>query len=575
MKTDYFLSRTARRLVAQHAPIVNFSLLVLIALALSACTSPLYSPAVGVPTRPVVESSSGEPAIAISPTSGSAGVYIQVSGEGWPVSSLVLVTLRDERGRSGILAASTADTAGTISTGFLYPISPRWLAAGTHTVLAYTSDGRHEATALFQTGQPGEEVEVTGTATAATSTEETTTAQEAATATPAPTVTPTVTPTPTPSATPTITPPPTPTPLIITDWRGDYWNNPTQSGPPQLTRNDLVIFFNWGEGTADTSLGVDHFSARWHRTLNFDAGIYRFNIEVDDGFRLYIDNILVLDEWEEGATRTYTVDVPLSTGLHTIQVDYFERTGVALMRFWWERNESFSGWKGEYFGNRDLQGNPALVRDEPQIDFNWGEGRPATNLPADHFSVRWRRRVSFEAGTYRFFLRMDDGARALLDNQLILNEWEDGADRTVNVDVTLPAGERALQVEFFESSGVARVSFWWQLAPTPTPTPTETATPTPTDAPEPVATETPTPTDTPEPVATETPTPTDTPELPPTETPTATDTSAPPPPDEQGPPATPGTDAPEPAPTETPTPTETPAADSTEPTVTPTPTPDS
>ena len=575
MKTDYFLSGTARRLVAQHAPIVNFSLLVLIALALSACTSPLYSPAVGVPTRPVVESSSGEPAIAISPTSGSAGVYIQVSGEGWPVSSLVLVTLRDERGRSGILAASTADTAGTISTGFLYPISPRWLAAGTHTVLAYTSDGRHEATALFQTGQPGEEVEVTGTATAATSTEETTTAQEAATATPAPTVTPTVTPTPTPSATPTITPPPTPTPLIITDWRGDYWNNPTQSGPPQLTRNDLVIFFNWGEGTADTSLGVDHFSARWHRTLNFDAGIYRFNIEVDDGFRLYIDNILVLDEWEEGATRTYTVDVPLSTGLHTIQVDYFERTGVALMRFWWERNESFSGWKGEYFGNRDLQGNPALVRDEPQIDFNWGEGRPATNLPADHFSVRWRRRVSFEAGTYRFFLRMDDGARALLDNQLILNEWEDGADRTVNVDVTLPAGERALQVEFFESSGIARVSFWWQLAPTPTPTPTETATPTPTDALEPTATETPTPTDEPEPVATETPTPTDTPELPPTETPTATETSAPPPPDEQGPPATPGTDAPEPAPTETQTPTETPAADSTEPTVTPTPTPDS
>ena len=589
MKTDYFLSGTARRLVAQHAPIVNFSLLVLIALALSACTSPLYSPAVGVPTRPVVESSSGEPAIAISPTSGSAGVYIQVSGEGWPVSSLVLVTLRDERGRSGILAASTADTAGTISTGFLYPISPRWLAAGTHTVLAYTSDGRHEATALFQTGQPGEEVEVTGTTTAATSAEETTTAQEAATATPAPTVTPTVTPTPTPSATPTITPLPTPTPLIITDWRGDYWNNPTQSGPPQLTRNDLVIFFNWGEGTADTSLGVDHFSARWHRTLNFDAGIYRFNIEVDDGFRLYIDNILVLDEWEEGATRTYTVDVPLSTGLHTIQVDYFERTGVALMRFWWERNESFSGWKGEYFGNRDLQGNPALVRDEPQIDFNWGEGRPATNLPADHFSVRWRRRVSFEAGTYRFFLRMDDGARALLDNQLILNEWEDGADRTVNVDVTLPAGERALQVEFFESSGIARVSFWWQLAPTPTPTPTatptptETATPTPTDALEPTATETPTPTDapelpptetptpteTPEPAATETPTPTETPEPAPTETPTPTDTPEPAATETPTP-----TETPEPAPTETPTPTDTPAADSTEPTVTPTPTPD-
>ncbi|MXY95011.1 MAG: hypothetical protein F4Y42_16345 [Caldilineaceae bacterium SB0664_bin_27] len=550
MKTVNPLSGTTHRLVAQHLTPVRCSLLALIALVVSACTPTGYSPPVGVPTRAVVESTSGEPTISISPTSGSAGVYVQVTGENWPVGSLVLIALRDERGRSGILAASTADTAGTISTGFLYPISPRWLDAGTHTVLAYTSDGKQEATALFQTG---DDVEVTET-DAAAATADTTTAQEAETATPTPTPTLTVTPTSTPSATPTLTPVPTPTPLIITDWRGDYWNNPNQSGPSVLTRNDLVIFFNWEEGAAASNLGVDHFSARWQRTLNFEAGIYRFNVEVDDGFRLYIDNVLVLDEWEEGAARTYTVDVPLSTGFHTIQVDYFESTGVALMRFWWERNNSFSGWKGEYFGNRGLQGNPVVVRDEPQIDFNWGEGRPATNLPADHFSARWQRRVSFEPGTYRFFLRIDDGARVYLDSQLILDAWEDGADRTVNVDVTLPAGERSLQVEFFESSGVARINFWWQLAPTPTPTPT------PTEALEPTATETPTPTETPESAPAETPTPTETPESAPAETPTPTET-------------------PEPVPTETPT--ETPDSDTPPPitdpedaTATPTPTQD-
>ncbi|MCY3709927.1 MAG: PA14 domain-containing protein [Caldilineaceae bacterium] len=557
MKTDNPLSGTTRRLVVQHLTPVRFSLLALIALVVGACTPTGYSPPVGVPTQAVVERTSGEPAIVIAPTSGSAGVYVQVTGENWPVGSLVLIALRDERGRSGILAASTADTAGTISTGFLYPISPRWLDAGSHTVLAYTSDGKHEATALFQTG---DDVEVTETDDSA-ATADTTTAQEAVTATPTLTVTPTSTPTSTPTATPTNTPVPTPTPLIITDWRGDYWNNPNQSGPPVLTRNDLVIFFNWGEGTAASNLGVDHFSARWQRTLNFEAGIYRFNVEVDDGFRLYIDNVLVLDEWEEGAARTYTVDVPLSTGFHTIQVDYFERTGVALMRFWWERNDSFSGWKGEYFGNRGLQGNPVLVRDEPQIDFNWGEGRPAANLPADHFSARWQRRVSFEPGTYRFFLRIDDGARVYLDSQLILDAWEDGADRTVNVDVTLPGGERALQVEFFESSGVARISFWWQLAPTPTPTPTPTEAlePTPTETPEPPPAETPTPTETPEPPPAETPTPTETPELAPTETPTPTETPEPPPAETPTPTETPNGDSPPPAelpedPTATPTP---------------------
>ncbi len=548
MKTEYLASGTARRLVVQHFPPIRLGLLALIGLVFSACTPTGYTPPVGVPTQAVAEVASGEPAISIAPTSGSAGVYVQVTGENWPEGSLVLIALRDERGRSGILAASTADTAGTISTGFLYPISPRWLAAGTHIVLAYTSDGRHEATALFQTG---EDVEVT--ATVAT---DTTAAQQADTATPTSTATLTAIPTSTPSATATMTAVPTPTPLIITDWRGDYWNNPNQSGPALFTRNDLVIFFDWGEGAADNRLGVDHFSARWTRTLNFDAGIYRFNIEVDDGFRLYIDNALVLDEWEEGAARIYTVDVPLSTGFHTIQVDYFERTGVALMRFWWERNESFSGWKGEYFGNRELQGNPVLVRDEPQIDFNWGEGRPAANLPADHFSARWQRRVSFEPGTYRFFLRIDDGARVYLDSQLILDAWEDGADRTINVDVTLPAGERALQVEFFESSGVARVGFWWQLAPTPT------ATPTPTVELEPTATETPVPTNTPETAPaetptpelapTETPTPTETPELAPTETPTPTETPVPVPTETPTETSTP-TETPEPAPTATPT----------------------
>jgi len=502
---------TFRRLVVQHLSPIRFGLLALSALVFSACTPAGYSPPVGVPTPVSVESTSVEPAISISPTSGFAGAYVQVTGVNWPEGSLVLIALRDESGRSRILASNTADAAGTISTGFLYPVSRRWLEADTHTVLAYTSDGRHEATALFQTG---EDVEVTATATPTDTPTPTPSATPTPTDTPTPTPsatpTPTDTPTPTPSATPTSTPLPTSTPIVITDWRGDYWNNSDQSGPVQITRNDQTISFDWGEGTADSSLGADHFSARWTRTLNFDAGIYRFHVEVDDGFRLYIDDALVLDEWEEGGARTYSVDVPLNTGLHTIRVDYFEREGLALMRFWWERNETFSGWKGEYFGNRDLQGNPVLVRDEPQIDFNWGEGRPADSLPADHFSARWQRRVSFEPGTYRFFLRIDDGARVYMDNQLILDAWEDGADRTVTVEVILPAGERALQVEFFESAGEARVGFWWQLAPTPTPTSTEepepTPTPTPTEEPEPTATETPTPTDTAEPAPAETPT---------------------------------------------------------------------
>ena len=74
MKTDSPLSGTTRRLVVQHITPVRFSLLALIVLVIGACTPTGYTPPVGVPTRAVAERVSGEPAISIAPTSGSAGV---------------------------------------------------------------------------------------------------------------------------------------------------------------------------------------------------------------------------------------------------------------------------------------------------------------------------------------------------------------------------------------------------------------------------------------------------------------------------------------------------------------------
>ena len=58
-------------------------------------------------------------------------------------------------------------------------------------------------------------------------------------------------------------------------------------------------------------------------------------------------------------------------------------------------------------------GQPALIRNDAAIDFNWGLGSPAPGLPADNFSARWQRRQDFDTATYRFYLRVDDGAARL------------------------------------------------------------------------------------------------------------------------------------------------------------------
>ena len=314
-------------------------LLSLLATLLTACPALVTPPA---PFRtPSPSAAAGQPRLQITPEEGYAGVYVQVTGQGWPINGLVLVTLMDDRGRSGILAAATVDEQGRLSTGFLYPVNRRWLVPGDHTVLAYTPDDKLQATARFTvippagTTPPAATVPATppGTVTPASSV----TVTPSVTPTNTATSTPTSTPTNTPSPTLTPTPSPTSTPLPITDWRGEYWANRSLSGPPVLIRNDVDLSFVWGDGSPDPSLPVDNFSARWSQVLFFEEGEYRFQVEVDDGVRLYVDDVLVIDGWQDGASRILEATWPLEQGFHAVRLEYFEHTEWAVLRFWWEK----------------------------------------------------------------------------------------------------------------------------------------------------------------------------------------------------------------------------------------------
>jgi hypothetical protein len=268
--------------------------------------------------------------------------------------------------------------------------------------------------------------------------------------------------TPTATTIPVISPTPTATqPPVILNWRGEYFSNTSLSGAPALVRDDPAIQFNWGEGPPAPGLPADNFSVRWTRTLNFPVGDYRFSVLSDDGVRVWVNNQLIIDSWQAATGQTQQVNMALAAGNHTIRVEYFEQWGIAQIQFSWSRIENFAEWRGEYWPNASLSGQSALLRNDREINFNWGENAPP-NLPADNFSARWTRRMRLEEGNYRFFARMDDGMRVYLNNQLILNEWRDGSDREVTVDQWLVAGDYDLRVEYYERSGNARASFRWQ-----------------------------------------------------------------------------------------------------------------
>jgi hypothetical protein len=257
-------------------------------------------------------------------------------------------------------------------------------------------------------------------------------------------------------------------------WLGEYYANPWLMGPAALIREDGNINFDWGDGSPAQQIPDDSFSVRWTRTLPLDAGRYRFTVETDDGVRLFLDGALIIDQWHDQAATAYNAERDLGAGQHSLRMEYFENAGGALARLSWTRTDApppQGAWRGEYFANRWLSGPPVLVRDDPEINFDWGDGSPASQIPDDNFSVRWTRSLRFDAGRYRFTTTTDDGVRLYLDGQLIIDEWQDQAATAYNAERDLGAGQHSLRMEYYENAGGAVARLSWKRVDGPPPPP--------------------------------------------------------------------------------------------------------
>jgi hypothetical protein len=284
-------------------------------------------------------------------------------------------------------------------------------------------------------------------------------------------------------------------------WRGEYFTNPLRKGSPKLVRTDEKIDFNWKSGSPAAGIPANNFSVRWTSTATFETGIYRFWLLADDGAILKVGDRRVL-KVPAGGAREQSYDLALIASKQKLVVEYYDRAGNASVRLRWEKLPSptiFADWKGEYWSNRDLKGNPAIRRNDRQIDFGWNEKAPVLGMPRDNFSARWTRTINFPSSNYRFYAQANDGIRVYLDGKIALNEWHDSNGQKYSFDRQL-SGKHTLVVEYYDRAGKASAKFWWgQVTYTPTPTATATSTSTPTATATATATSTPTFTPTPTP----------------------------------------------------------------------------
>lgn len=159
-----------------------------------------------------------------------------------------------------------------------------------------------------------------------------------------------------------------------TPWTGQYYNNETLTDPPALVRTDDSIDFDWGYGSPDPSINVDHFSVRWTTTITTPAGSYRFMMGSDDGSRLWIDDQLIMDHWDECCTYWYA-DVELEAGPHEVRMEMHEIGGAAWARLSWRQSDSGQVIrysvidKDDYTpkGDASALSNPAAVLDSAYV----------------------------------------------------------------------------------------------------------------------------------------------------------------------------------------------------------------
>jgi hypothetical protein len=108
------------------------------------------------------------------------------------------------------------------------------------------------------------------------------------------------------------------------------------------TKVDEYIYFFWYGGSPLPSMGPDNFSVEWDGYIRADADdVYWFFTTSDDGIRLWIDDDLIIDNWNPDVSDEQCESLFLERGLHKLKLQYFDSEGAALVTLGWASRRVF------------------------------------------------------------------------------------------------------------------------------------------------------------------------------------------------------------------------------------------
>lgn len=283
--------------------------------------------------------------------------------------------------------------------------------------------------------------------------------------------------------------------------RGQYYNDSSSTpyplanpfaGSPVLTRTDGTVDFNWSSGSPGAPTTANFFSVKWTGQVKAPvSGTYVFTVTGDDGVRLFLNGVKVIDGWRDQGPTSYTYTTTLTAGtLYDIELHYYEHEEGAACRLQWSypgqaiqaipqsqlypfvQEAAGPGLRGQYYNDSSsaqyplvnpFAGSPVLTRTDASVDFNWSGGSPGSPVSSNFFSVKWTGRLRPPvSGAYTFTVTGDDGVRLFINGTKVIDGWRDQGATPYTYTTMLTGGTLSdIELHYYEHEGDTSCRLQW------------------------------------------------------------------------------------------------------------------
>ncbi len=130
---------------------------------------------------------------------------------------------------------------------------------------------------------------------------------------------------------------------------GKYYNNPNFEKEPTFSRIDKKIDFRWTLFSPDEEkLDYDWYAVRWEgKIIGPKDGIVKIGIEGNDGYRLFFDDKLLIDNWLQKSYGKTLTDFEFQKGKeYDIKVEFYTTAGNTRCKLIWDEGVN-KDWKDE------------------------------------------------------------------------------------------------------------------------------------------------------------------------------------------------------------------------------------